>query len=288
MRRLIINADDFGFTAGVNRAIVEAHSRGIVTSSTLMANGTAFADAVELAQSVPRLSVGCHVVLIDGEPVLAARQLPSLTREGRFRDGLKTFAARALAARMDDEEVFAEATAQIRRIQSAGIRVAHFDTHKHTHLFPRILRPVLRAAKACGVAAVRNPFGPRLPMRSSELLQRPNLWTRYAQLRVLGAFARKFRAAVEQEGFATSDGTLGIEVTGTLDESLFHSIADSMPDGTWEFVCHPGYNDADLQKANTRLRASREMELRVLTLPGARGILEERGIQLMSYIDLTG
>jgi chitin disaccharide deacetylase len=288
LRRLIINADDFGFTAGVNRAIVEAHSRGIVTSSTLMANGTAFADAVELAQSVPRLSVGCHVVLIDGEPVLPGRQLPSLTREGRFRDGLKTFAARALTARMEDEEVFAEATAQIRRIQTAGIRVAHFDTHKHTHLFPRILRPVLRAAKACGVAAVRNPFGPRLPMRSSELLQRPNLWTRYAQLRVLGAFARKFRAAVEQEGFATTDGTLGIEVTGTLDESLFHAIADSMPDGTWEFVCHPGYNDADLQKANTRLRASREMELRVLTLPGARGILEERGIQLMSYIDLTG
>ena len=287
MRRLIINADDFGFTAGVNRAIVEAHSRGIVTSSTLMANGIAFADAVELAHSVPRLSVGCHVVLIDGEPVLPAQQLSSLTRGGRFRDGLKTFAARALAARIDDEEVSAEATAQIRRIQSAGIRIAHFDTHKHTHLFPRILRPVLRAAKACGVAAVRNPFGPRLPMRSSELLQRPNLWTRYAQLRVLGAFARKFRATVDREGFATTDGTLGIEVTGTLDESLFHAIADSIPEGTWEFVCHPGYNDADLQKANTRLRASREMELRVLTLPGARGILEERGIQLISYSDLA-
>jgi chitin disaccharide deacetylase len=287
VRRLIINADDFGFTAGVNRAIVESHSRGIVTSSTLMAKGTAFADAVELAHGVLRLSVGCHVVLIDGEPVLPADELPSLTRGGRFRDGLKTFAVRALAASIDDEEVFAEATAQIRRIQSAGIRVAHFDTHKHTHLFPRILRPVLRAAKACGVAAVRNPFGPRMPMRSSAFLQRPNLWTRYAQLRVLGAFARKFRAAVDEEGFATTDGTLGIEVTGTLDESLFHAIADSIPDGTWEFVCHPGYNDADLQKANTRLRASREMELRVLTLPGARGILEERGIQLISYSDLA-
>jgi len=287
VRRLIINADDFGFTAGVNRAIVEAHSRGIVTSSTLMANGTAFAEAVELAKSVPRLSVGCHVVLIDGEPVLPAHQLPSLTRAGRFRDGLKTFAARALAGSIDSDEIFAEASAQIRRIHSAGIRVAHFDTHKHTHLFPRILRPVLRAAKGCGVATVRNPFGPRLPMRSSELLQRPNLWTRYAQLRVLGAFARKFRAAIDQEGFATTDGTLGIEVTGTLDESLFHAIADSIPEGTWEFVCHPGYNDADLQNANTRLRASREMELRVLTLPGARGILEERGIQLISYSNLA-
>jgi hopanoid biosynthesis associated protein HpnK len=287
LRRLIINADDFGFTAGVNRAIVEAHSRGIVTSSTLMANGTAFAEAVQLAHSVPRLSVGCHVVLIDGEPVLPVHQLPSLTRGGRFRDGLKTFAARALAASIDDEEVFAEATAQIRRIQSAAIPVTHFDTHKHTHLFPRILQPVLRAAKKCAVAAVRNPFGPRMPMRSSELLQRPNLWTRYAQMRVLGAFARKFRAAVDREGFATTDGTLGIEVTGTLDESLFHAIADSIPEGTWEFVCHPGYNDADLQHANTRLRASREMELRVLTLPGARGVLDERGIQLISYSDLA-
>ena len=87
--------------------------------------------------------------------------------------------------------------------------------------------------------AVRNPFGPRLPMRSSQLMQRPNLWTRYAQLRILGGFARRFRSAVAQEGFVTTDGTLGIEVTGTLDETLFHAIAESIPEGTWEFVCHP-------------------------------------------------
>ena len=79
MRRLIVNADDFGFTAGVNRAIVEAHTHGIVTSSTLMANGRAFEDAVRLARTVPRLSVGCHVVLIDGAPVLDAELLPSIT-----------------------------------------------------------------------------------------------------------------------------------------------------------------------------------------------------------------
>jgi hopanoid biosynthesis associated protein HpnK len=283
VRRLIVNADDFGFTSGVNRAIIEAHTRGVVTSATLMANGAAFAEAALLAKANPRLSVGCHVVLIDGEPVLRAEQLPSLTRQGSFRHSLKTFAARAIAGRIDTDEIVAEATAQIRKIQAAGISVSHVDTHKHTHLFPKVLRPVLRAAAACGVRAVRNPFGPRMPLRSSQLLRRPNLWTRYAEVRVLSRFAGKFREAVDREGFATPDGTLGIEVTGSLDETLFHAIAQSIPEGTWEFVCHPGYNDIDLQAARTRLRESRETELRALTLPAAREVLVQQGIQLISY-----
>jgi hopanoid biosynthesis associated protein HpnK len=287
VRRLIVNADDFGFTSGVNRAIVEAHTRGVVTSSTLMANGAAFAEAAVMATANPRLSVGCHVVLIDGEPVMNSGRLPSLTTRGRFRDGLKVFAARAVAGRMNAPEITAEATAQIRKIQAAGISVSHIDTHKHTHLFPKILLPVLQAAADCGVRAVRNPFGPRMPLRSNQLLRRPNLWTRFAEVRVLSRFAGKFREAVDIEGFATTDGTLGIEVTGTLDATLFHAIAQSIPEGTWEFVCHPGYNDADLQAAKTRLRQSRETELRALTLPAARQVLAQQGIQLISYRDLN-
>ncbi len=287
MRRLIVNADDFGYTSGVNRAIIEAHTRGIVTSSTLMANGAAFLNAAQLAATVPQLSVGCHVVLTDGDPVLPARQLPSLTSASHFRDGMVSFAARAVAGSMSADEIAAEATAQIRRIQSAGIVVSHLDTHKHTHLFPKILRPLLRAAAACGVRAVRNPFGPRLPLRSSHLLTRPTLWTRYAELRVLNTFAGKFREAVRQQGFLTPDGTLGIVVTGALDETLFYAIARTIPEGTWEFVCHPGYNDPDLQAGKTRLRESRETELRVLTLPAAREVLAQQNIELISYRELA-
>jgi predicted glycoside hydrolase/deacetylase ChbG (UPF0249 family) len=270
----------------VNRAIVEAHSRGVVTSSTLMANGPAFAEATVLARTVPKLSVGCHVVLTDGVPVLTAAQLPSLTTNLHFRDGMMTFAARSIAGRMNADEIIAEAAAQIRKLQSAGIAVSHIDTHKHTHLFPGILRPLLRAASDCGVRAVRNPFGPRLPLQSSHLLARPGLWTRYAEVRVLGSFAGKFLEAVDREGFSTPDGTLGIVVTGALDETLFDAIARSIPEGTWEFVCHPGYNDADLQAGKTRLRESRETELRVLTLPAARELLAQQGIELISYREL--
>ncbi len=287
MRRLIVNADDFGFTSGVNRAIVEAHTRGVVTSSTLMANGPAFAEAVELAKSTPSLGIGCHVVLIDGEPTLRADRLPTLTSSVRFRDGLKSFAVRALTKRMSASEISAEAAAQIHKLQSAGISVSHIDTHKHTHVFPQILKPLLRAANECGVRAVRNPFGPRRPFRSSELLTRPNLWTRYAEVRILRRFSGRFREAVGREGFATTDGTLGIEVTGTLDETLFHAIASNIPDGTWEFVCHPGYNDADLLAAKTRLRESRETELHVLTLPAARDVLLQAGIELISYREIN-
>jgi chitin disaccharide deacetylase len=298
MRRLIVNADDFGFTAGVNRGIVEAHSRGVVTSTTLMANGRAFPDAVQLAQTVPQLSVGCHVVLIDGLPLLDPKTIPSLVghdaTEGvgrdsgaaRFRDGIGGFALRALAGRLDSHEIEAEATAQIRKLQAAGIAVSHLDTHKHTHLFPRVLRPLLKAGAACGVRALRNPFGPRRPLRSGQLLARPGLWTRYAEMRVLQSFSASLRAAVEKEGFATPDGTLGVEVTGVLDETLFRAIATSIPEGTWEFVCHPGYNDADLGAAKTRLRESRETELRALTLPEARDTLSRAGIELISYREL--
>lgn len=284
---MIVNADDFGFTSGVNRGIVEGHSHGVVTSSTLMANGPAFGEAAQMAKTLPKLSVGCHVVLTDGQPVLDAAQLPSLTTGTHFRDGMKTFAARAIAGRMDADEITAEAAAQIRKIQSAGIAISHIDTHKHTHLFPKILRPLLRAAADCGVRCVRNPFGPRLPLRSNHLLARPGLWVRYAEVRILGGFSRKFRAAVDREGFVTPDGTLGIVVTGALDETLFHAIARSIPEGTWEFVCHPGYNDADLQAGKTRLRKSREIELRVLTLPAAREVLAQEGIELISYRELA-
>ncbi len=287
MRRLIVNADDFGFTSGVNRGIVEGHSHGVITSSTLMATGPVFAQAAQLAKTLPNLSVGCHVVLTDGQPVLDPAQLPSLTAGAHFRDGMKTFAARAIGGRMAAGEITAETAAQIRKLQSAGIAVSHIDTHKHTHLFPKILRPLLRAAADCGVRAVRNPFGPRLPLRSSNLLARPGLWVRYMQVRFLARFAEKFREAVDRDGFITPDGTLGIVVTGALDETLFHAIARSIPEGTWEFVCHPGYNDADLQAGKTRLRGSREIELRVLTLPTAREVLAQEGIELISYQELS-
>jgi chitin disaccharide deacetylase len=288
VRRLLINADDFGLTSGVNRAIGEAHTRGVVTSATLMANGAAFDDALRVAQSTPRLSIGCHVVLVDGSPVLPASQVSGLInqRNGKhFHQSLSRFALLAGSGRVAPEQLEAEVAAQIRKLQSAGIVVSHVDSHKHTHLFPNVLRPLLRAANACGIRAIRNPFG---PIAFELVSKRPRLWKRYGEVKLLSGLADKFRRAAQQSGMITPDGTLGIVATGALDEQLFRFMIENLPDGTWEFVCHPGYNDAELQGMRTRLRASREQELQILTSPATRELLAVNGIELISYRDLVG
>jgi hopanoid biosynthesis associated protein HpnK len=286
VRRLIINADDFGLTPGVNRAIVEAHQHGVVTSTTLMANSLAFEQAVQFAKSDPKWSIGCHVVLLDGAPLLDPARLGTLVarKNGNlFRDGVSGFALRALAGRIDSDQVEAETTAQIRKLQSHGISVSHVDTHKHTHMFPAALTGILRAARTCGVSAIRNPF--EVLAANFTGLQR-GLWKRYAQVRTLRGLAGSFRRAVAKAGLRTPDGTLGIVATGNLDSAMFRAIAEHMPDGTWEFVCHPGYVDAELTAIRTRLRETREKELAVLTAPETRTALEKQGVQLISYPEL--
>jgi hopanoid biosynthesis associated protein HpnK len=289
VRRLIINADDFGLTSGVNRAILEAHGHGVVTSATLMANASAFSEAVQMAQSAPGLGVGCHVVLVDGAPVSNASQVSSLVRGhsqngARFRDGLGYFVVRAFSGRLEPAQIEAEVAAQIGKIQATGITVSHLDTHKHTHMLPQVLRPLLRAAQACGVKALRNPFE---VIQITQLAARPILWKRWLEVGVLRGLAGKFRQAAKEAGMHTPDGTLGIVATGALDERLFHALVERLPEGTWEFVCHPGYNDAALQGVRTRLKESRMRELQLLTSPAIRGLLADGGIELISYREVS-
>ncbi len=287
MRRLIINADDFGLTTGVNAGIIGAHRAGIVRSVTLMANAPAFDDAVTRARANPELAVGCHVVLVDGEPLLSPERVRTLIEQGRLRQSLLAFVRDAMRGRIAADQIIAEATAQIRKVQQAGITVSHVDTHKHAHIFPAVLAPLLAAARGCGVRALRNPFTPPHPLRVSALARRPSLWKRYAQVSHLRRFAQEFRRHAAEAGMVTPDGIFGVVSTGALDLQLFRSIVECIPDGTWEFVCHPGYNDADLAHVRTRLRASREQELGVLTSAEARVFLQERNIELISYRELA-
>jgi predicted glycoside hydrolase/deacetylase ChbG (UPF0249 family) len=189
--------------------------------------------------------------------------------------------------RIQNSEVEAEAAAQITKLQSAGISVSHVDTHKHAHMLPSLCRAVLKAARACGVKAVRNPFVPLKPLAFAHLLRRPKLWTRYTEVKVLRRYEEEFREMVARAGMVTTDGSFGVLVTGALDENLFEAIIGSIPEGTWEFVCHPGYNDVELAGVRTRLRASREKELAVLTSARAHELLKKHDIELISYHQLT-
>ncbi len=284
MRRLIINADDFGLTSGVNRGILESHRNGVVTSSTLMACGARFDQAVELARQAPRLSVGCHVVLVDGSPTLSADQVSSLTvatgSPPPFRESLISFACLAAAGRLDQGQIEQEVVAQIQKLQAVGITVSHLDSHKHTHMFPVVLRGMLRAAKDCGVRAIRNPFEPLV-------FARVGGWKRQFQLRILQRYRAGFREELSRAGMVTPDGCVGIAATGGLTLEAFQALIEKLPEGTWEFVSHPGYVDLELGEVRTRLRASREKELAILTSEAAKESLQRAQIELISYRDLA-
>jgi hopanoid biosynthesis associated protein HpnK len=277
--RLILNADDFGLTAGVNRAIVELHRAGVLTSASLMAWAAATDEAIELARATPSLGVGCHVVLVDGEPVLHAQNLPTLVdpRTGRFHPTLGSFLKRLLTGRINSSEIEAETAAQIALLQKRGLQVTHIDTHKHAHMFPAVLRPVLRAARAARIRAVRNPFEPAW----SRCVTHGTSWIRRAQVRLLRCLEPTFRRIVAEEGFTTTDGTIGVLATGTLDSTIVSSLLRNLPEGTWELVAHPGYNDTDLAQAHTRLLASRETEREALS-----ALEHFPGIERISFADL--
>ena len=279
MRRLIVNADDFGLTSGVNRAIVELHAAGLVTSTSLMARAGATDQAIELARATPSLGIGCHVVLVDGEPILPPEKIPSLVdaRTGHFPNSLTTFLLRLFTGRIRANEIEAEAAAQISLLQRRGVRLTHIDTHKHAHMFSSVLRPVLRAARAAGIRALRHPFEPEWAVRAA--IGAP--LARMVQIAALRPLAPRSRRIIAQEGFTTTDGTIAVAGTGTLDAATLRSLLGQLPPGTWELVTHPGYNDADLARVHTRLRASRDVERVALA-----AIPEIPGIELISFAGL--
>ena len=286
MKRLIVNADDLGLTPGVNRAILEANRTGIVTSTTLMANSVAFEEAVNAVAAAPRLAIGCHVDLIQLSPVLPTDRVRSLIAGGHFRSGFAGFAGRAMRGRLNASEITAEATAQIRKLQAAGVKVTHFDTHKHTHVFPPVLKALLRAAADCGVRAVRNPFEPESAVNLKDVYRRWATLLRWTAVTSLRTLARNFRREVERAGIATTDGTVGIALTGHMNQSSLIQLFERLPQGTWELVTHPGYAESGLERLS-KLTISREEELRLLTSAETRHAIERAGIELISYADLA-
>ena len=265
-KQLVVNADDFGFTPDVNAGIVEGHRRGILTATTLMANGDAFDDAVRLAKETPELDIGCHLVLIGGNSLLTARRLPG---------GLPRLLV-ALARR--ELRVYDELEAQVRRIMSAGIRPTHLDTHKHTHLAPPVLEAVARLAEKFAVRWVRRPFD--VPINAL----RPVVpRARRVSSGVMGLMRRRFHRVLERHGCRTTDHFAGFQITGLYRTPELVKLLDALPEGTTEFMCHPGHLGEALRNAPTRLKQSRVHELEALVAPEVRRALERNAIELVNF-----
>ena len=253
-----MNADDFGFTRDVNAGIVEAHRDGILTATTLMATGDAFDDAVRLARETPSLDIGCHLVLVQGPGL--PQTIPQLVQ--------------AVALRRI--RIYDELVKQVRRIVDAGLSPTHLDTHKHTHLLPPVLEAVARISEEFRIPWVRRPFD--FPLQPGGVG-----WKN----RLMRLMSGRFRSALARHHCRFTDWFAGFNLTGNYGSEDLINVIRALPEGVTEFMCHPGRCGDDLRSARTRLKESREEELRALTTPEVRAALAASGVKLVSYRELT-
>lgn len=271
--QLIVNADDFGISEAVNRGIVDAYDRGIVTSTSLMATGPAFSHAARLARSRPDLAVGVHLVLTEHRPLTGAAAARSLVeRDGAFAPHALRLLRKQLRHGISLPEVRRELEAQIRRVRAAGVRISHLDGHQHVHVLPGVAAIVAELAVEHEIRAVRYPaerirgYMVRGPRRATEQV-------------ALGLIC----ASSPLKALRRSDDFVGFFFGGRLNEHNLATVLEQLPDvGTVELMCHPG--DETMRAANGWHYAW-AAERDALTSPRIRKLVAQRGIRLVASKD---
>jgi hopanoid biosynthesis associated protein HpnK len=288
MKYLILNADDFGMTRGVNQGIVRAHREGILTSTTLMANGPAFADAVEQTAANPKLGVGCHLVLVGGKCVAPREDVASLAdAQGNLPESLPKFVAKISSGMIPTRQIEIEMRAQIEKIRAAGIAPTHLDTHKHTHAHPRVMEALGKVANELGIKRVRKPVENLHDSWQTMQADEKGFSMQIVAAGAVRAVAPRFFAIARKYGLTFPDHFLGLVVTGQVSATALRRMVDTLDDGSTEIMLHPGICDDDLIQSGTRLREHRETELAALLDHSVRSALDEHGIRLISYRELN-
>lgn len=273
--RLIVNADDLGWSEGVTEGILQAHRHGIVTSSTLAANMPAAAQAITLSRNFPELGVGVHLNVCQG-PALSPRGRAELAGpDGQMNhSGMGMIKRAFLRPRRMLPAIQDEFAAQIEFALSAGLKPTHLDSHRHVHAWPPIFRLVMVLAQRYDIAFVRR-HRESLP---ADMPQAPAGQRRLSRiLNFLGGRCHRLAPRLQP-----TLGTLGVAHTGAIDAAVLLAVIAALPEGVSELMVHPGLA-RDLQAGQTRLLASREAELRALCDQSVLAAISRHGVVLTHY-----
>jgi chitin disaccharide deacetylase len=274
-RLLIVNADDYGLTARVSRAILRAHRDGIVTSTSVLALAPGFAGSAAALRDTPGIGVGAHLAAVgEDPPLLSAREVPTLVdRQGRLAPSWRVFLPRMAARRVDPDDLRREFDAQVEAIRGAGLAPAHVDTHQHLHLWPAVGGVVLDVADRAGIGAMRI-------IRSAG---------RGAVGTTVRRLSRRLEAEARRRGVVFPAAATGLDEAGTLDGPRLAGAIDRLaaaPGDSAELATHPGEaGDADLDRY--RWGYVWDRELAALTDPASRDRVAAAGFRLGTYADLA-
>ena len=272
----MVNADDMGLTPGVCRAVRRAHTDGVVTSTSVLAVGTAFEQAATTVREAGDLGLGAHLAIVgEDRPLLSAREVPTLVdREGRFPLSYRTVVARGAAGRIDPDDVAREFRAQLERVRGIGVPVTHLDTHQHTHLWPAVAAVVVDLARESGIRCVRLPVSRRRGPLG-------------AGVRLL---AGRLRRRLDRAGLDTTGSYAGLDEAGELDGRRFTAALQRLTgDGaaTAEINTHPGEaGEPDLARFGWGYAWGEELAM--LTAPATRALVDRLGWRLGTFADVAG
>ena len=281
LRYIIINADDFGRHAEINRAVEEGLVHGCLRSATVMPGGAAFAGAIDIARRHEELGLGVHFTLVDGHPILPPEEIPSLVgSEGDFLPDHTALLKRYLKGGVNLEEVRRELAAQLQKIEATGIPISHVDSHQHMHTLPGIIDIVLDLAARAGIRAVRTP---RTPLFAGAFGGLGQLVGRLG----LSTLARLANCKAHRRGLLTPDHFAGIVAGEAVSEGeLLHLIAH-LPQGTTEVMMHPGTKNDVLQE-DSGWQHDFESELAAILSPRVEAALQKAEVEPVNFCHLYG
>ena len=280
LRYIIINADDFGRHAEINRAVEEGIEHGCLRSATVMPGGAAFAGAIDIARRHEALGLGVHFTLVDGHPILPPEEIPSLVgAEGDFLPDHTALLKRYLRGGVNLEEVRRELAAQLQKVEATGIPISHVDSHQHMHTLPGIIGIVLDLASRAGIRAVRTP---RTPLFAGAFGGLGQLVGRLG----LSTLARLAACKAHRRGLLTPDNFAGIVAGEAVSEGeLLHLIAH-LPQGTTEVMMHPGTKNDVLQE-DSGWQHDFEAELAAILSPRVGEALRKAEVEPVNFRHLS-
>ena len=281
MKRMIVNADDFGRHVRINEAVEKGVEMGVLRSATLMAGGAAFEDAAARVRRMPHLGLGIHFTLVDGVPLLPPEEIPSLVDEtGRFLPSYAAFSKHYAKGGVHLGEVQAELAAQLQKFEAAKLTVDHADSHQHMHVLPGIAEVVIGLCRKAGILALRAPFAPLFAGNFGGVGQ-------FVGRVGLALLAKNAANLARKAGLLVPDHFAGIVAGEAVDEAeLLHAIKN-LREGTTEVMMHPGTANEEIVR-DSGWQHDFEAEFGAILSPKVAKLAAEEGVEIVSFQALGG
>jgi hopanoid biosynthesis associated protein HpnK len=271
VRRLIVNADDFGRSHSINQAVIRAHRDGILTSASLMVNESGFDEAVKLAKENPKLGVGLHLTLLQGHSALSPEKIPGLVNSrGEFSNcpvgvGLNYFFNRNLR-----EQFRAEIHAQFEKFHATGLPLDHVNGHLHFHLHPTIFKILMEDAEKFQIRHLRLT---RDCLARSRRMTQGKFFTRVTHATIFEMLSRRARKTLDAKKIRHAQITFGLLQDSRVDEEYILKLLPELPPGDSELYSHPSLDEF-------------KNEFDALVNPHVKEQIKKLGIELIRYQDL--